>query len=387
VTIHSRAQHGLLAARLCALVVCLCLASESLATESQPQEHSSAAQTPEQPRYFYFGYDYGTQALYSPLWVFINRGYDTVQDNVGKRDVFAIKYKLNGENILDNLAHPIAAINGWGWKRFLREEVFPLSWETRTARWVPNYALHLLGGGMTYRGLTEWWRDAGAPLPRFLAGVTVMASAYLNEIIENRDVVGRNTDCLADMYIFDLAGMLLFSFDGPNRFFSQTVVVMDWSLQPALTLPSGYLHNVGNYFAARWALPFYPRLSLFTYFGQGTSGGLSFRLDDEYSISAAGGLVGTKMVNPSTRVVENTLSFVPTAGVFIDRRNSLIASAVVSDLDDYFVQLNLYPHALWSRGPGLGAWLVVDKEGRPAGGISIAALLGAGVGASAHPHP
>lgn len=351
------------------------------------QQAEAQDQPREQPRYFYFGYDYGTQALYSPLWVFANRGFDTVQDNVSKRDVFAIKYRLNGGNVLDNLAHPIAAINQWGWSRFLREEVFPLSWQNNTARWVPNYALHLVGGGMTYTGLTEWYRDAGTPWPRLFSALTVMASAFVNELIENHDVVGRNTDCLADMYIFDLAGMLLFSFDGPNRFFSQHLVIMDWSLQPALTLPSGYLHNVGNYFAARWALPFYERLALFTYFGQGTTFGLSFRLDDEYSISAAGGLVGTKMVNPSTQVVENTLSFVPTAGVFIDRRKSLVASAVMSNLDDYFVQLNVYPHAFWSRGPGLGAWLVVDKQGRPAGGISIAPFMGAGVGASAHPHP
>jgi hypothetical protein len=380
VIFHPHAQQRLRAVRLLTLAVCL------VAGRSQAQETTSPTPTEEQ-RYFYFGYDYGTQALYNPLWVFVNRGYDTVQDSVGKRDVSAIKYQLNGENILDNLAHPVAAINGWGWKRFLREEVFPLTWTMDNARWAPNYSLHLLGGGMTYTGLREWWRDAGAPWPGLWSALTVMASAFMNELIENHDVVGRNTDCLADMYIFDLAGILLFSFDGPNRFFSQQVVLMDWSSQPALTLPSGYLHNVGNYFAAKWALPFYPRLALFSYFGQATTGGLSFRLGNEYSISAAAGFVGTKLVSPTTHVVENTLSFVPTGGVFVDRRNSLVASAVVSDLDDYFVQLNLFPHAFWSRGPGLGAWLVVDKQGRPAGGISIAPLLGMGVGASAHLRP
>src|SRR4051812_46570171 len=78
---------------------------------------------PARSRYFYFGYDYGTQSLYSPLWVFVNRGYDVLQDHVAGRNVFALEYRHNAENVLDNLAHPFSRIGEFGWKPFVTEEL------------------------------------------------------------------------------------------------------------------------------------------------------------------------------------------------------------------------------------------------------------------------
>jgi hypothetical protein len=111
------------------------------------------------------------------------------------------------------------------------------------------------------------------PAPRVFSAVTLMASAFVNESLENKGFVGFNTDCIADIWVFDIGGMILFSFDWPNRFFSHTIVIADWSLQPSFTLPNGELHNVGNYFAAKWALPFYRRLSLFAWYGEATTAG------------------------------------------------------------------------------------------------------------------
>jgi hypothetical protein len=207
-----------------------------------------------------------------------------------------------------------------------------------------------------------------------------MAAALVNESIENKGVVGRNTDAIADIYVFDIAGMILFSFDAPNRFFSRQVVISDWSLQPTFTFPHGELHNQGNYFAARWSLPFYPRLRLFAWFGEATTGGLSFRITDAYSVSAAVGGAALHLVNQATMKVQNTVVFTRTAAAFLDRRDSLLASVQVSDIDDYFISLNLYPHALFESGPAAGMWTVIDKRGRPAFGVSISRLLGMGVG-------
>jgi hypothetical protein len=231
---------------------------------------------PPRPRYFYFGYDYGTQALYGPLWVFINRGYDVLQDHVAGRNIFTFDYRTNTSNVLHNVAHPIPAISADGWRKFLSEEIFPLKYGRNTARWPPNYSLHLIGGGMTYTALREWFEDYDVPFPRVLSAFTLMASALVNESLENKGVRGYNTDALADIYVFDIGGIILFSFDWANRFFSHTVVIDDWSLQPAFTAPHGELHNVGNYFAAKWALPFYRRLRLFAWFGEATTAGLSF---------------------------------------------------------------------------------------------------------------
>jgi len=336
-------------------------------------------------RFFYHHYDYGTEALFNPLWVFVNRGFDVLQNHVTTRNVFAIPYGSNARNVLENLAHPFARISDEGWGAFVTQEVLPLSFGTHTARWVPNYALHLIGGGTTSTALTEWFSDRDVPLPRLFAALTVMSAGFVNETLENKGVRGRNTDAIADLYVFDLGALLLFSFQPINRFFSSVVVVADWSLQPGITAPRGELHNVGNYFAAKWSLPFYPRLRLFAYFGEVTAGGLSLRLDDEHSVSVAAGGVVTRQINPSTSRLETTVGFAPTGAVFLDRRESLLASLQVSDLPDYFIHLNVYPHAIVRRGPALGGWLVIDKHGRPAAGVSLALLLGMGAGASALP--
>lgn len=353
-----------------------------------PSNQQIVEQPPSQPvpparsRYFYFGYDYGSQSLYSPLWVFVNRGYDVLQDHVAGRNVFSLEYRHNAQNVLDNLAHPFSRISESGWKAFVTQELLPLSFTKDTVRWAPNYALHLLGGGTTYTAMTEWFEAHEVPLPRLFSGMTLLAAAFLNETIENKGVVGTNTDCIADIYFFDLGGILLFSFDAPNRFFSRTVTLSDWSLQPSFTFPSGDLHNQGNYFAARWPLPFWPRLRLFSWFGEATTGGLSFAIDDEYSLSAVVGGAATHLVNHSTGVVRNTVDFARTAAIFFDRRNSLLASLQVTDVEDYFIHLNIYPHALTPRGPAVGLWSVVDKHARAAVGISFSRLLGMGSGYS-----
>jgi hypothetical protein len=362
--------------RLAAAVVLAC-ASASARADPQPP----GGPDPAPPvRYFYFGQDYGTQAMYGPLWVFLNRGFDVLQDHIAPRQIFSFDYRTNTGNVLHNVAHPFAAISNDGWGTFLKEEIFPLSYTSTTARWTPNYSLHLIGGGITYRGLRGWFEDHHAPAPRVWAAATVMASALVNESLENHGVVGFNTDCLADLYVFDIGGIILFSFDAPSWFFSHEVVIADWSLQPSFTAPNGELHNVGNYFSAKWALPFYKRLSLFSWFGEATTAGLSFKVDDEYAISAAAGGAAVHLKNESTNTVANTVTFVPTAAVFLDRNNSLLASLQVTDTDDYFIHLNVYPHAFTARGPAIGGWVVVDRHARAAAGLAIGRPFGLGAG-------
>jgi hypothetical protein len=305
-----------------------------------------------------------------------------LQDRVASRNIFALDYRTNVGNVLDNLAHPISAISQTGWRPFLTQEIFPLSYKKDTVRWAPNYGLHLIGGGTTYTALREWFEDYGVPLPRLFSALTLMASALVNEAIENKGVVGTNTDAIADIYFFDIGGIILFSFDWPNRLFSRHVIISDWSLQPGFTLPKGELHNQGNYFAAKWALPFYPRLRLFSWFGEATTGGLSFALDAEYSVSVAAGGAALHLVNRGANTVQNTVDFVPTAAVFLDRRESLLASLQITDKSDYFVQLNVYPHAFGARGPALGFWTVIGQRAQVAAGIALGRPLGIGGGYS-----
>ena len=363
------------------LAVVLALLPATAYAEDAPEPTQEP--TPAPTRYFYFERDYGSEAMFGPLWVFLNRGYDVVQDHVAPRNVFTFDYRTNTANVLRNVAHPLPAIGHDGWGKFLKEEIFPLSFTAGTARWTPNYSLHLIAGGTTYRALSEWFEDNHAPAPRVWAAATLMASALVNESLENHGVVGYNTDCLADLYVFDVGGIILFSFDWPNRLFSRTIVISDWSLQPTFTGPRGDIHNVGNYYSAKWALPFYRRLSLFAWFGEATTGGLSFKLTDELALSAAAGGAVVHLTNQSSNTVANTVTFVATGALFLDRNNSLLASLQVTNTDDYFVHLNIYPHAFTSRGPSIGGWVVMDRRERFAGGIAIGRAFGQSLGVGA----
>lgn len=322
------------------------------------------------------------EALYSPLYAMVNRGFDALQLRRDRSPVVSI---VDTKNVLDNLADPFTPIRytGEGWSTFLEQEIFPLSFSESSSRWLPNYGLHLIGGGQTYAWMREWFiaRDAPPEAATIFSAAALMTGAIINESIENKGVVGFNTDAIADIYVFDLGGIVLFSFEPVRRFFSKTLLLADWSLQPALTFPRGYLHNVGNYYSLKAPIPFIPRLALFVYGGVSTMGGLSFKIDREYSISAAAGGRINKFENTGgSTSVQNVVGFRPSGALFLDRNQSLIASVQVSDITDYTFTMNLYPNAIVHTEPGLGTWTVVGKDGRWLVGLSYTHAFGVGVG-------
>jgi len=333
-----------------------------------------------QPRYFFHSYDFGSQALFNPLTNVLNRGFDVLQLRGENRDPFTELHGRDMRNVLNNLAHPYARVSEEGRWKFTREELLPLSWTQNTMRWAPNYSLHLIGGGMTYTALREWYLDHNVPWPGLFSALTVMTSALINESLENKNVHGRNTDCIADIYFFDLGGILFFSFAPINRFFSETVVVADWSLQPGLTWPGRALNNQGNYFALKWSLPFYPPLRLFAHLGLASLIGLSYRLPSGVSWSLGGGLRSTRLVNHSQVSLENDVDLAPTVGLFVDRNESLLASLQVSNVRDYFINLNVYPNALFRFGSGIGVWSAVSQSGAFVVGLSVVRAMGLGAG-------
>lgn len=331
---------------------------------------------------FYKGYDYGVQALYSPVYGILNRGYDALQLRADRAMAVSM---TDTKNVLDNLADPFPAIRYYGsdgWGSFLKTEIFPLSYGSSTARWIPNLGLHLIGGGQTFAWMREWFlaREAPEIAASIFAGAALMAAALVNESIENKGVVGYNTDAIADIYVFDLGGIALFSIPAVRRFFSETISLSDWSLQPAITYPTGALHNVGNYYAAKVPLPFTKRLRLFAYGGLATMAGLSLKVDRELSLSVgAGGRVGSFENSGGAARLENVVRFRSAGGVFLDRNESLLASVQLADVSDYFFSANMYPNALFHTEPGLGAWTAIGKDGRWLAGLSFTHAFGLGV--------
>ncbi|HEY8073844.1 MAG TPA: hypothetical protein VIF62_07040 [Labilithrix sp.] len=342
-----------------------------------------AEDDPETGRHFYQGYDYGSQALYNPVYVIVNRGFDVLQLAPHTRAFYTQDWQKNLRNVWNNVKDPFPAIRADGWWRFSREEILPLSWTQGTARWSPNYGLHLVGGGQTYAMLREWYLDHDAPAfaATTFSIATLFTAAFLNESIENAGTVGYNTDCLADLYVFDIGGVILFSVEPIRKLASTHFIVLDWSLQPSFTYPHGDLHNQGNYYALKIPVPYYERLRLFGYMGFSNMAGLSYKLDRQYSISAAAG-AKVSHLDTTTQVANDAIiNMRATAAIFVDRHDSLLASVHVADVPDYFVQLNVYPNAFYHFDPGIGFWGVLAKDGRFMAGVSITRLLGLGIGA------
>lgn len=333
-------------------------------------------------RFYYKAYRFGSQSVYSPYAVLFNRGWDVIQCKVNQRDIFSTDYSMSAKNVINNWLHPIKNINKYGAKKFFTREILPINFSFHDARWVPNYSLHLIGGGQTYAELTEWFKYQQIKCPRLLSASIVLGCALINETLENSSPNSPNTDAIADFYFFDVPAILLFSSKKVNRFFGKYFQLADWSPMPSFTFPDGNLHNNGQYFSAKIKLPKTCNLFLFNYFGTAYLGGLSYQYKPEYTVSVGVGSRASRLVNIKTDGNQNVLEVATCAGIFIDRNNSLLASVVWADIEDYFCAVNLYPNCFSRINFPLGCWTIVNRNFEFAFGFSTSFTLGVGAGFS-----
>ncbi len=332
-----------------------------------------------QKNYYYFAYSYGNQSIYNPLTVILNRGWDVVQCQLNRRQIFKIDYYPAAKNVLENWKNPIENISQTGWKTFLSQEIFPLDFSKHGARWAPNYSLHLLGGGVSYKMLSEWFDYQEVPLPRVNSAIVILFCAFVNETLENKNL-GKNTDAIADFYFFDIPAIFLFNIKKVNYFLTKYFHLADWSTMPSFVFPSGELHNNGQYFAAKLKIPFTKNLYLFNYFGLSYLGGFSYEFSDNTAISVAAGAKTSRLVSLKNDFRQNTLDLGFSAGIFYDKNNSLLASFVISDVEDYFCQLSIFPSLVSFRGFSPGFWVVLNRKIEFSVGVSAKFPLGIGVG-------
>jgi hypothetical protein len=366
-----------------ALLGALTLLPASLAAQTATQSTGSTEDTlsarPDTSTLYYHGYSYGTQALFSPLSVIVNRGYDIFQLGAAPtgRNPWKFPYRNGIENVLvDAILHPTAAIERHpGWSSWLRTEIFPLT--IGQAGWIVNWTEHFLGGGLTHRGLAEWYEQHGAPAPMLLAATTSMAVAALNEILEHPDATEASSTSVADLWIFDLGGVLFFSWDGPARWMQRKLKVTSWPQMGSITLPDGHIQNNGDYNVMKVPLPFENK-QLLVRFGLGVQLGLTQKLDAEHSFSAALGLdTRGRAVDEATGAESITMIY--GGGLYYDRNNSLLASVTLSAAQNR-VALNLYPGLFSGPLEDIGLWVVFPQARSVRFGIASRHLLGVGLG-------
>ena len=245
----------------------------------------------DKPYYFYKKTDVGSEAAFSPLSAMINVGYDLFRSGSYQNRIAGVDYQTGIENIYDNVIHLNRNIQlSGGWRDFAAYEVFPYrEFGLSHGHFVPNYFLHVLGEGMLYRKMQEWYTERQYPVPRLMALGTIFASQLLNETVENGAYRGANNDPVADLVFFNPLGWLLFSFDEVARFFSEDITIGFWPGQPTIDLSDFSLYNAGESYFYRGGFDFMGPISLFGYMGCEGIGGLSWKFDETDSLTVAGG--------------------------------------------------------------------------------------------------
>ena len=330
-----------------------------------------------QRRYFYTNKDYGSEALFNPLTLLINGGYDITQLQSVSNKIYDPDFSRKLNNVLHNLGDPFPRIRQYGTWKFFRQELLPLGFGADNMQWAPNYQQHLIGCGMLYTAMKEWYEDKNFPVPWLFSSVTLMTQHLLNETIETGPYEGWSVDEISDIYIFDLGGIVLFSFDSVNEFFHDQLNLSDWSLQATISTPYGRI-NAGQYFSFKWKLPFSDNYSLFYRCGMGALLGLSKKMNIEDNLSVGLGFKTKHLVDLNNVLRERTIETGWLAGVFYDRNNSLLASVVLSGIKEYFCSIDVYPGIIKFDRFSPGVFTIIGLNGNLTLGVSTKYLFGIG---------
>lgn len=314
-----------------------------IASGAEPSEQSEAPDY-----YFYQGRTFGSEGLIGPVRLIINGGFGILQMDSRSNKLSDIDWSNGWRNVWKNLGNPIAAINHQGWWDFLSSEVIPISTKRGQSQYWPNYTNHLIGGGMSYRMMREWYRWHGFEHEVPWALVTVTAYHLLNEVVEMDGKQGWRTDPIADMYLFNVAGILLFSSDRVSRFFSRSLHMSDWSFQPLYDPRRGTIQNQGQNYMLRLRLGRRTPWYLFYHWCNGAEVGATRHMGSGHYVSVGAGLVAKDLFKVDS--FSETVNLATSFGVFYDRDTSLLASAIYNEKKHYRWRLNIYP-GLMRLGP------------------------------------
>ena len=280
---------------------------------------------------------YGSDSLYSPLSNFLSYTFDTLQipENFGTDN-----FSQHSQTVLDHLGDPGGAIdNEGGFNRFVNRQIFPIDSDHASESFsaLPNYALHLLGGGMVYRKDLEWFRAHDYKYATTSAVVLAMTAEYLQEALEKQTTT--DEDEVADFYIFRPLGILLFHNDVVANFVMEYFDPAIWPSLQVYDLSEDRINNTGIHYIYRPTFFEILGARLFIYTGLNNMFGLSHGINNGESFSWA--------IGKSTQRIDFDLAqqaeLKTSAGLFYDKNKSLLASLVINDTGGNRFRFNWYP--------------------------------------------
>jgi len=364
ILISSSAIRVVLAVSLFALLPVLGLAEDSAPPpepSARPLRLRHIVLKPEESRF-----------LLLPLTNYVNTAFDTAQvsGSFSQDD-----YWHNHELVLDRIADPFNSIDeDGGWGHFFRQEF-------ASAAILPNLTLHLLGNGYDFRALAEWYDEHRVPFPYFWAFLSSYAGYLGNEAIEISNPEIDASDHIADLYIFNLVGNLLFMSDTVTDIVHNQWQLRNWPGQPVFDMHDKKILNASNNYVLRprlWSEHVRP----FLYFGLHYFAGASLALDNDTGVSVGVGLATTDPF------ADDLLAKIqPSGGIFWDDHDRLLTSVIFNGTDESIVRVNLYPDLFPFRTLDLGLIGTLDlgfffgipQQGVPTFGIAIEKLVAIGV--------
>jgi hypothetical protein len=297
---------------------------------------------------FYRPLTYGSESQFNPISSFINYSLDPLQVPASFDDHH---FSSRSERVWKDLVDPGGAIHeSGGFRNFVNRQIFPVGPDFGDSiEAVPNYGLHVLGGGMVYRKNAEWFEYHGFRYPRLLAATLAMGSEFVHEVVEKKTT--EPDDPVADILLMRPLGIALFSWEPFARFASERLRMAEWPYQPMLSPRHGEFMNVGESWSLRPPLFGSEVHRPFLFYGLATLVGASHRVTESDSLSWG--------IGPAVRDADpDDFQYRWSGGLFYDRNGSLLASLMLNGTENLAVRLNLYPGALtesrWFPGIFLG---------------------------------
>ncbi|MEI9942460.1 MAG: hypothetical protein WDO69_35040 [Pseudomonadota bacterium] len=344
---------------------------------------ASSNSEPPAPLFFHHEVDYGSDSEFNPVQATLHLSFDILRNASYQDSPFKMAYATGFENVAKNLAHPFDAIEkSGGTAEFIGREVFPIKGlNSAHGQWIPNYTLHALGEASVYRRLWSWYASRGVPAPWLFGLLNTAAAQFFNEMAENSHFRGPNTDPVADVYIFNPIGYVLFSLDPVARFFSTTVKLDFWPQQATFDVVHQKLLNTGGNYSFKFPLP-KTDLKLFYYTGTDGLFGLTIPTRNGEAVSVAAGThlytIRPVYTEQGGRIIlPDDLEF--SVGAFWDRNESLLASVQLIGPKHPTMLANVYPGLLSVAGFRFGLFGCAGYYDGVAMGLSISWLpLGPG---------
>jgi hypothetical protein len=322
---------------------------------------TSAADTRrvDEPAYFYKGLSYGSDAAFNPLSEVINGAFGVLQINSNWATLDEIDLMHGLDMTWRSITEPGRTIGAYGRSEFLTNEVIPGQFRWSGLQYVPNYHLHLIGGGARHRAFVEWYRARGFVHAGLWAAATTIAHSFAVEAVEHHAARTTTVDPVADMLIFDPAGAILFSFDRVARFFAHTLNMSIWSGQPMYNPALNAFENAGENYGLHFFFSEKHRVGIFQYWGMSDLFGITVRRDSGLDVSFGMGAIVAELKEQErgTGMSAFYARLEWDAGLFLHENGSLLASLHFSESWTQRLRLNLYPGMVSWRGLSPGVFV------------------------------